>query len=165
MWAKSTLADFLRRLLMRCAGVYWLGYEHSVLRIIVFLSLPQSLSRASLSTQGYYWLIWLLSFPVLTTEERLGQGFFFSCACLDLMDRMWQHIFLSYVFDKTCRERQFTGWWNITNVPRLSLSSLVNEWNTFLLTKIWFYCSASLWEQLRFSGFPFLTLLLGCFLW
>lgn len=101
----------------------------------------------------------------LDNRGKVGRGFFFSCACLDLMDRMWQHIFSPYVFDKTCRERQFTGWWNIANVPRLSLSSLVNERNPFFLTKTWFYCSASLWEQLRFSGFPFPTLLLGCFLW
>lgn len=70
----------------------------------------------------------------LDNRGKVGRGFF-SCACVDLMDRMWQHIFFSYVFDKTCREQQFTGWWNIANVPRLSLSSLVNEWNTFFSQK------------------------------
>lgn len=83
-------------------AVYRLGYEHSVLRIIVFLSLPQSLSRASMSTQAYYWLIRLLSFPVSATEERLGEGIFM---CMFGFNGQYvtAHFFFFYVFNKTCR--------------------------------------------------------------
>lgn len=71
----------------------------------------------------------------LDNRGKVGRGFFFFMRMFGFNGQNVTAYFFSYIFDKTCREQQFAGWWNIANVRRLSLSSLVNEWNTFFFQK------------------------------